>query len=340
VGVEAGMDRRPNAVGVSPRADSPRMVTNGSPMTPAIDREAIARTNQVIAPYIRRTPILQIAGVDLGVEGASLTLKLEQVQAAGSFKTRGAFANLLTRTIPDAGVVAASGGNHGAAVAYAAMRVGARAKIFVPSVSSPAKIERIRAYGAELAIVGDRYADALAASVTWAAESGALPVHAFDQPETLLGQGTLGLELTAQAPEIDTLLVAVGGGGLIGGIAAWYGGRVRIVGVEPEAAPTLSHALKAGRPVDAPTGSIAADSLAPRRVGELMFPLAQKHIERVVLVTDDAIRRAQQALWESTRLVVEPGGAAAVAALQSRAYATARGERVGIVISGGNTTGQ
>src|SRR5205823_13887930 len=183
-------------------------------------------------------------------------------------------------------------GNHGAAVAYAAMRVGVPARIFVPTVSSPAKIARIRGYGAELVVGGDRYADALAASEVWGRASGALPVHAFDHPETLLGQGTLALELEQQA-RLDTLLVAVGGGGLIGGIAAWYAGRVKVVGVEPEAAPTLFEALRAGHPVDAPAGGLAADSLAPRRVGEVMFPIARAHVERVVLVSDDAIRRAQ-----------------------------------------------
>ncbi len=234
--------------------------------------------------------------------------------------------------------MAASGGNHGAAVAFAAMTLRIHAKIFVPTVSSPAKIARIRSYGADLVVGGDRYADAFAASETWAAESGALQVHAFDQPETLLGQGTLGLELAGQAPDLDTVLVAVGGGGLIGGVAAWYGGAARVVGVEPEGAPTLFDAFKAGRPVDAPAGSIAADSLAPRRVGELMFPIARAHVERVVLVTDGAIRQAQQTLWEALRVVAEPGGAAAFAALLSGAYQPAPGERVGIVVSGGNTT--
>ena len=212
------------------------------------------------------------------------------------------------------------------------------AKIFVPTVSSPAKIDRIRSYGADLVVGGDRYADALAASETWAAGSGALQVHAFDQPETLLGQGTVGLEFTDQAPELDTVLVAVGGGGLIGGIAAWYAGATRVVAVEPEGAPTLHEAFKAGRPVDAPAGSVAADSLAPPRVGELMFPIARAYVERVVLVTDAAILRAQQTLWEALRIVAEPGGCAAFAALQSGAYALRHGERVGIVVSGGNTT--
>lgn len=302
-----------------------------------IERADIERAYTVIAPYIRRTPIVEVASADLGVPGQPVVVKLELMQRAGSFKTRGAFVSLLTRTIPPAGVVAASGGNHGAAVAFAAMTLKVPAKIFVPTVSSPAKIARIRSYGADLVVGGDRYADALAASVAWAAQSGAMGVHAFDQVETLLGQGTVGLELTAQAPQLDTLLVAVGGGGLIGGIAAWYGGRVRVVGVEPDGAPTLTEALKAGRPVDAPAGSIAADSLAPRQVGALMFPIAQAHVDRVVLVTDEAIASAQRALWEGLRVATEPGGAATLAALRSGAYTPAPDERVGMVVSGGNT---
>jgi threonine dehydratase len=303
-----------------------------------IDRTGIESTYAVIRPYLRITPVVGVDGADFGLAPFPLTLKLEQMQHAGSFKTRGAFANLLTRSIPPAGVVAASGGNHGAAVAYAAMRLGAPATVFVPTVSSPAKIARIRGYGANLIVGGDRYADALAASEAWLADTGALPVHAYDQLETLLGQGTLGLELSAQAPALDTLLVAVGGGGLIGGIAAWYAGTVKIVGVEPDGAPTLTAALRAGHPVDAEAGSIAADSLAPRRVGELMFPLARAHVDRVVLVSDDAIRHAQVALWSILRVVAEPGGAAAMAALLSERYLPAAGERVGVLISGGNTT--
>jgi threonine dehydratase len=303
-----------------------------------IDRTAIERAYGLIAPYVRVTPVMETSGADFGRDAFPLAFKLELFQHAGSFKTRGAFTNLLTRPVPAAGVVAASGGNHGAAVAYAAMRLGVKARIFVPTVSSPAKISRIRAYGAELVVTGDRYADALAASQVWAAEAGALPVHAFDQEETLLGQGTLALELGRQAPALDTLLVAVGGGGLIGGIAAWCGGRPRVVGVEPEAAPTLTRALEAGKPVDAPAGGIAADSLAPRRVGELMFPIARAHIARVVLVSDAAIRAAQDALWATLRVVAEPGGAAAFSALLSGAYVPGHGERVGVVVSGGNTT--
>ena len=304
----------------------------------SVSRSDIERVYPVIAPHLRRTPVVTVSGADFGLSPFPITFKLEQLQHAGSFKTRGAFAHLLTRTPPQTGVVAASGGNHGAAVAYAAMTLGLPARIFVPTVSSPAKIDRIRSYGADLTVVGERYAEALAASIEWSKTSGAMPVHAFDQIETLTGQGTLGLELQQQAPELDTVLVAVGGGGLIGGIAAWYESKTRVIAVEPDGAPTLADALRAGKPVDAPTGSVAADSLAPKRVGELMFPIAQAHIERVVLVTDDAIRNAQRMLWEGLRLVAEPGGCTAFAALLSGAYQPAVGERVGVVVSGANTT--
>lgn len=308
------------------------------PSDETITRPRIEATYTVIKPHIRRTPAMDVDGADFGLESFPMSLKLELFQHTGSFKARGAFANVLGRAVPRAGVVAASGGNHGAAVAYAAMKTGAPAKIFVPAISSQAKIDRIREYGADLVVGGERYADALAASELWAARTGALSVHAFDQLETLLGQGTVGLELEEQVPTLDTLLVAVGGGGLIGGIAAWYGGKVDVIGVEPEAAPTLSRALAAGRPVDAEAGGIAADSLAPRRVGELMFPIAQRYVSRVVLVSDEAIRSAQEALWRIVRVVAEPGGAAALAALLSGRYRPEPEERVGVLVSGGNTT--
>ena len=304
---------------------------------PFIDPAEIRDTARLIAPWIRRTPVIPLDPADFGLPEIELFAKLELLQHAGSFKTRGAFANLLLRAVPPAGVVAASGGNHGAAVAYAAMKRGIPATIFVPSIAPPAKLDRIREYGAELVIAGDRYADALTACEAKIAGSGAMAVHAFDQRETLLGQATLALELEEQVPQLDTLLVAVGGGGLIGGIAAFYSGRVRVLGVEPEGAPTLTRALAAGRPVDAPTESIAADSLAPRRVGELMLPLAQRYVDRVVLVRDDAIRDAQERLWRALTLVAEPGGAAAFAALLCGAYVPTRGERVGVLISGGNS---
>lgn len=302
-----------------------------------IDRDHIAETEKLIRPHVRWTPIVKIDAADFGLAATRLSFKLELLQHAGSFKTRGAFANLLTRKIPPAGVVAASGGNHGAAVAYAAMKLGIPAKIFVPTISSPVKIQRIRDYRAELVITGDRYADALAASEVWAAQSGALSIHAYDQHETMLGQGTIGFEIEEQGSDIDTLLVAVGGGGLIAGIAAWFGGKVRVIGVEPEAAPTLTMALEAGGPVDAPAGGVAADSLAPRSVGTLVYPIVKSHIESVVLVSDEAIRGAQSALWDTLRVVTEPGGAAAFAALLSRRYEPRPGEHVGILLSGGNT---
>jgi len=302
-----------------------------------IDRARIAATEALIRPHIRQTPVIACTGAELGIDAGAVLLKLEQLQHSGSFKARGAFANLLLRQVPAAGVAAASGGNHGAAVAFAARSRGVPARIFVPAISSPAKIARIRDYGAELVIAGERYADALAASEQWLAESGALAIHAFDQAETMLGQGTLALELERQAPEIDSVLVAVGGGGLIGAIAAWYGGRRRVIGVEPRLAPTLSSALAAGRPVDAEAGGIAADSLAPRRVGERVFPVIRAFVERVVLVEDDAILAAQRALWDRLRLVLEPGGAAAYAALLSGRYRPAPGERVAVILSGGNT---
>jgi threonine dehydratase len=260
------------------------------------------------------------------------------LQHSGSFKARGAFANLLLRKPTKAGVVAASGGNHGAAVAYAAQRLGVPATIFVPEITSPAKIERIRNYGAQLMIGGSRYADALAASEAHVKATGAMAVHAYDQPETLLGQGTVGMEIEQDAPGIDTLLVAVGGGGLIGGVAAWCAGRIRVIAVEPEEAPTLHAAFAAGHPVDAPAGGIAADSLAPRQVGRLMFPIARAHVEKVLLVSDDAIRQAQAALWSTLRVVTEPGGAAAFAALLSGTYGPAKGERVAVLVCGANTT--
>jgi threonine dehydratase len=306
--------------------------------TQTVDRDSIVATYERIRPHIRRTPVLSADGADFGLGGQPLVFKLELLQHAGSFKTRGAFANLLLRTVPAAGIVAASGGNHGAAAAYAAMKRGVKAKIFVPSISSPAKIARIRSYGAELVVGGERYDEARAAAEAYARESGALDVHAFDMRETMLGTGTIGLELDEQAKDIDTLLVAVGGGGLIGGIAAWYAGRIKVIGVEPEAAPTLTKALEAGKPVDAPAGGLAADSLAPKQIGRLVFPIAQRHVAQVVLVTDEAIRAAQLALWETLRIVAEPGGAAAFSALLSKRYVPRPGERIGVMVSGGNTT--
>ena len=300
--------------------------------------QSVLDTAATIRPYVRETPVVQVDAADLGLEGSPIVFKLELLQHSGSFKARGAFANLRLRPVPPGGVVAASGGNHGAAVAFAARRLGVPAKIFVPRISSPAKVERIRRYGAQLAIVGESYSEALAASEEWMRTAEAMSIHAFDQRETILGQATLGLELERQAPGLDTVLVAVGGGGLIAGLATWFDRRVRLIGVEPTASPTLTRALAAGRPVDAEVGGIAADSLAPRRVGEQVFKIVQPRIDRVLLVGDDDIRAAQRLLWEVLHVVAEPGASAAQAARISGVYRPRPEERVAVIVSGGNTT--
>ena len=304
----------------------------------AVTREAIADTWKRLAPLIRRTPVIDVNPADLEIECGSLTLKLEFLQRSGSFKVRGAFANLLLRSLPAAGVVAASGGNHGAAVACAAQAVQVPARIFVPEIASEAKQALIRGYGAQLIVEGDRYADALAACEAWQRDSGALALHAFDQVETILGQGTLGPELESQAEDFDTLLVAVGGGGLISGVAGWFRDKVKLIGVEPEGAPTLTRALEAGHPVNAPTEGLAADSLAPRQIGQLPFESAREFVQATVLVEDRAIAATQQTLWDKLRIVVEPGGAAAMAALLYGAYRPEQNERVAVVLCGANTT--
>jgi threonine dehydratase len=303
-----------------------------------VTTQGIRNVEPLIRPYLRRTPVITVDRADFGLPPGPLVLKLEQLQHSGAFKARGAFANLLLREIPEAGVVAASGGNHGAAVAFAAHTLGIPVRIYVPHVSSPAKIARIRAYGAELVVTGSSYSEALAASEEWSAESGALPIHAYDQPETMLGAGTVGMELAEQAPDADCVLASVGGGGLLGGITAWYAGRIRVVGVEPQGAPSLTEAMRAGRPVDAEVGSIAVDSLAPRQIGKLTFAILSHYAAQVLLVDDDAIRRAQDLLWERLRLVAEPGGCTALAAVLSGRYQPAPGETTAVVISGANTT--
>jgi threonine dehydratase len=312
----------------------------GQPVAPAeaVNRRGIAEVAGEIRPYIRRTPVISLDRADFGLTAGELVLKLEQLQHSGSFKARGAFTNLLRREIPAAGVVAASGGNHGAAVAYAAGILGVPARIFVPEVSSAAKISRIRSYGADLVVAGASYSEALAISQDWIAESGAMPVHAYDQVETMLGAGTLAIELGQQASSVTTVLASVGGGGLLAGISAAYAGQVRVVGAEPEDAPTLTCARKAGQPVDAPVGSVAVDSLAPRRVGELTFAVISRYSGSVVLVSDEAILQAQQLLWDRLRVVAEPGGCAALAALLSGRYIPRPDESVAVVISGANTT--
>jgi threonine dehydratase len=309
----------------------------------AADIEAAARR---IAPHVRVTPTITI-----GLDGAAVELKLECLQVSGTFKARGAFARLLgareaaraAGVAPPSNVVAASGGNHGIAVAHAARALGMSADVFVPRTSPAAKLARLRALGATVHAEGDEYSQAWAASRAWAAERGALESHAYDQFDTLAGQGTLAREWLRQSPELDVLLVAVGGGGLIGGIAAWLdsiardGARVpRLVAVESTGCPTLHAALAAGRIVEiAPTG-LAADSLGARRAGELMFPLAQRRIADAVLVPDADIAAAQATLWRQVRVATEPGGAAAFAALACGAFRPAAGERVGVLVCGAN----
>jgi len=300
-----------------------------------ITREAISRAAQRIAPHIRRTPV-----IDVVIDGIAcpVTLKLELLQHSGSFKARGAFNTLVGRDPQGPGVAAASGGNHGAAAAYAARALGHKARIFVPEISSPAKVKKIASYGAEIVQQGKTYYEALALCEAYIAETGALSVHAYDAPATLEGQGTLARELEDQSPGLDTVLVAVGGGGLIGGIAAWYQGRVKVVGVEPQSCNTLHAALSAGERVTIQPSGLAVDSLGASRVGELMFPIARAHINHVVLVSDDDIRHSQRHIWQALQLVSEPGGATALAALLTGAYRPEKDERVGVILCGANTT--
>lgn len=304
----------------------------------AVTSAGISETYDLIREHLRRTPTLQADLPRPERAAQRVVLKCEYMQVAGSFKARGAFANLLRRDVPAAGVVAASGGNHGVAVAYAARQLGVTASIFVPTISASEKVARIRGLGAELVVAGDRYADALDAARGHQDRSGAMAIHAFDQPGTLLGQGTVALELHEQHPDLDTVLVPVGGGGLIGGIAAFYAGRIRVVAVEPDGAPTLTCARRAGGPVDAPTGSIAADALAPRQVGRHVFPVTERFVEQIVLVDDEAIADAQRTLWAHARALVEPAAATAAAAITSGAYRPDPGERVAVLITGANLT--
>ena len=299
-----------------------------------VTRTTIAEAASRIAPFIRTTPVMDIAlpGIEKPV-----CLKLELFQHTGSFKPRGAFTNLVGAKIPSTGVAAASGGNHGAAVAYAAKILGIKARIFVPTLSSPAKVARIAGYGATIVQQGANYQEALALCQDYVRESGAMNIHAYDMETTLAGQGTLGRELEEQAPDLDRILVAVGGGGLIGGIAGWYQTKSKVIGVEPETCNCLHAALAAGHPVTIKPSGLATDSLGASAAGSLMFPIAQKFVAHVALVTDEEIRNAQRWLWTYAQIITEPGGAAAFAALLSGSYKPAKGERVGVIVCGANT---
>jgi threonine dehydratase len=300
-----------------------------------IGRKDVEAAWSLIRPHVRRTPVIELPKGSLG-HRQPMALKLESLQVSGTFKGRGAFHKLLASTVPPAGVIAASGGNHGVAVAYAARALGHKAEIFVPTISSPAKVARLKSYGAVVHQVGAVYAEARAACDKRAAETGALVVQAYEDPAVFVGAGSVALELAEQAT-FDTLLVAVGGGGLIAGCAAAIGQSVRIVAVETEGTPTLHEALKAGHPVDVKISGIAADALGASRIGTPNFEVAQKLVAESVLVTDEAVRKAQRALWEELHVVAEPSGAAGVAALMTGAYRRAAGERVATLICGANT---
>lgn len=300
-------------------------------------RSDVEAVEKLIRPYVRRTPILEVDGADFGVDGVALVFKLELMQHSGAFKARGAFANLLMRKPADAGVAAASGGNHGAAVAFAARRLGLKATIFVPETSSPAKIARIRSAGADLKLTGARYSEALDACLDHCERTGALNVHAYDAPETILGAATLSQELQEQGPGLDAVLVPVGGGGLIAGAAAWFGTQTPVIAVEPEECPCLHAALKAGRPVEAAVAGRAADSLGASKVGALNFEILNGVVADSVLVGEAAILDAQRRLWSTIQVAAEPGAATPLAALMSGAYKPPAGARVGMVVSGGNT---
>ena len=304
-----------------------------------VTRPDVEAAYRVIRPHVRRTPVIEVAAADLRLEAAlpPVTFKLEQLQHTGSFKARGAMNNLLTSDIPSVGVTAASGGNHGAALAFAARRAGVPCTIFVFDFTPTAKIDRIKSYGADVHPVEGGFDALMDTTLAFSADTGALMVHAYDAPGTLAGQGTVALEFLEQSKP-DTLMIAVGGGGLIGGVTAYVGDRACVIAVEPEAAPTLHRALAAGHPVQSPAGGVAADSLGPGQIGDLMFPIAQAHIDASILVTEEAIHAAWRLLWDRMRLVVEPGGAVALAALISGAYRPEADERVGVLLCGANTS--
>jgi threonine dehydratase len=301
-----------------------------------VSRQEIEAAHGRIAERIRRTPVLR-PGRGAFDSAARLSLKLELLQHAGSFKVRGAFNSLLSQPVPPAGVAAASGGNHGAAVAYAARQLGHPARIFVPAIANPAKVEAIRRHGAEVVIGGERYADAQEACDRLVAKTGALRVHPFATLETITGQGTVALEWDDQEPALDTVLVATGGGGLVSGMASYWAGRgKRVIAVEPEGSCALHAALEAGRPVDVEVDSVAADSLGARNVGDLVFAICRESVDRVILVPDRAIEEAQRILWRDCRIAVEPGGATALAALLCGAFRPAAGDLVGVLLCGAN----
>lgn len=305
-----------------------------------IDRAAIDAAHQRLAiqpNFIRTTPLMRLPGTALGVDCKEVWLKLEHLQIGGSFKARGMLNRLLSQPLPGSGAIIASGGNAGIATAAAARALGARCEVFVPEVSPEAKRARLRALGAEVIVHGAAYSEALHACLERQRLTGALLTHAYDQPEVVAGAGTLALEIEAQGGGLpDSLLVSVGGGGLIGGVAAWVAGRAQVVALEPELAPTLHQARQAGAPVDVDVGGVAADSLGARRIGAIAWEVTQQHVQASLLLTDDSIRVAQRWLWTELKLVVEPAAALGLAALQSGAYRPQPDETVGLILCGAN----
>ena len=296
-----------------------------------VNAEKISTAWGKILPHVVRTPVMQT-----DVFGPSLALKLEHIQHTGSFKARGAMNSLLSMDVPKSGLVAASGGNHGAAVAWAAARLGYKARIYVPEIAGPAKINLIKNLGADLVVVTGAYSNALEQALEYEVDTGAAQIHAFDAPGTVAGQGTVMAEWEDQGLEADTVLIAVGGGGLIAGAMAWLEGRCKVVGVEPFNAATLTKALQTGPQTTVEVSGIAANALGAKQVGRICYDLAQRTATKTVNVGDDSILNAQILLWEKLRQLVEPAGAAALAALISGAYVPQKGERVAVLLCGAN----
>ncbi|MFV0532791.1 MAG: serine/threonine dehydratase [Cumulibacter sp.] len=296
-------------------------------------RTEIAAAAALLAPHVRRTPVLEVGLEDLG----TVVLKLEQLQHVGSFKPRGAFLNALRAEVPPTMLVAASGGNHGLAVAYVGKRLGIPAMIYVPTTAPRAKVSRLRSLGARVTEVGQTYADAYSASLADTARDGALAVHGYDGILTVTGQATMALEIGQQVPDVARIVVAVGGGGLMGGTAAWFGSSVELVAAEPEGAPTFQRACEAGSPVRIAPHGLASDSLGASRIGEVPFAAMRAVGVRPVVVSDAAIASARELLWRECRLAVEPGGAVALAAVLSRDVPPSGSDgRTVVVVCGAN----
>jgi threonine dehydratase len=305
-------------------------------MEATVTRDDIEAAASLIGGSVRDTPMFD-PGVGTFPGDARAVCKLELLQHTGSFKPRGALHRALTSRVPAAGLIAASGGNHGLAVAWVAHRLGVPGEIFVPEVSPAAKVDKIRKLGATVTVTGALYDDALAACRVRQAETGALDIHAYDHDGTIAGAGTIGLEIERDLPEVDTVLVALGGGGLASGIAAWFAGTdTRVVIVEPESSSCFAAAVGAGRPVEVTVAGVAADSLGARRIGEANWRALCSAGAQSVTVPDDRILDAQRRFWADMQLIVEPGGATAAAALWSNAYVPASGETVAVVVCGAN----